>query len=74
MNRPLKEAPTKRFHYETTNQLNTHLQAFLQAYNFARRLKRLEGLTPYEFIRTEWRKGPTIFHQDPADHTPGPYS
>ena len=74
MNRTLKEATSKRFHYETTAQLNTHLQAFLQAYNFAKRLKRLKGLTPYEFTRAEWRKNPSLFHRDPADLTPGPYS
>ena len=74
MNRTLKEATIKRFHYETTDQLNVHLQSFLQAYNFAKRLKRLKGLTPYEFICAEWRKNPTIFHRDPADLTPGPYN
>ena len=74
MNRTLKEATIKRFHYETTDQPNTHLQAFLLAYNFAKRLKRLKGLTPYEFICTEWRKSPTVFHRDPADLTPGPYN
>jgi transposase-like protein len=74
MNRTLKEATIRRFHYETTNQLNTHLQSFLLAYNFAKRLKRLKGLTPYEFVCAEWRKNPSIFHRDPSDLTPGPYS
>jgi len=74
MNRTLKEATIKRFHYETTAQLNAHLQAFLLAYNFAKRLKRLKGLTPYEFVCAEWRKNPSIFHRDPAHLTPGPYS
>ena len=74
MNRTLKEATIKRFHYETTAQLNTHLQTFLLAYNFAKRLKRLKGLTPHEFICAEWRKNPSNFHRDPADLTPGPYS
>jgi transposase-like protein len=74
MNRTLKEATIKRFPYETTDQLNTHLQTFLLAYNFAKRLKRLKGLTPYEFVSAEWRKSPTIFHRNPADLTPGPYS
>lgn len=74
MNRTLKEATIKRFHYETTAQLNTHLQTFLQAYNFAKRLKRLKGLTPYEFMCAEWRKNPNVFHRDPADLTPGPYN
>ena len=45
----------------------------MQAYNFAKRLKRLKGLTPYEFICAEWRKNPVLFHRDPADLTPGPY-
>ena len=74
MNRTLKEATIKRFHYETTAQLNTHLQTFLQAYNLAKRLKRLKGLTPHEFICAEWRKNPDIFHRDPAHHPPGPYN
>ena len=74
MNRTVKEATIKRFHYETTDQLNTHLQTFLQAYNFAKRLKRLHGLTPYEFICAEWRKNPGIFIRDPTHHPPGPYT
>jgi transposase InsO family protein len=39
MNRTIKEATVKRFHYENHNQLRTHLADFLAAYNFARRLK-----------------------------------
>jgi len=74
MNRTLKEATIKRFHYETTDQLNTHLKSFLQAYNFAKRLKRLKGLTPYEFICAEWRKNPSTFQRDPTHHSVGPYS
>lgn len=50
MNRTTKEAIVKRFHYETHDQLRTHLADFLAAYNFARRLKTLGGLTPHEYI------------------------
>ena len=51
MNRTIKEAPVKRFYYETHKQLKEHLNLFLRAYNFARRLlKMLKGLTPYEYI------------------------
>ena len=50
MNRTIKEATVKRYHYESHDQLKTHLQSFLLAYNFARRLKSLGGMTPYEFI------------------------
>ena len=49
-NRTIKEATVKRFHYESQGQLRVHLVDFLAAYNFARRLKTLNGLTPYEYI------------------------
>ena len=50
MNRTIKEATVKRFFYDTHEQLKTHLSDFIAAYNFARRLKTLRGLTPYEAI------------------------
>ena len=46
MNRTLKDATVKRFYYETHDQLRRHLDQFVAAYNFARRLKTLKGLTP----------------------------
>ncbi|WP_085828843.1 IS481 family transposase, partial [Roseovarius gaetbuli] len=46
MNRTIKDATVKRFHYDDHNQLRTHLADFMAAYNFARRLKTLSGLTP----------------------------
>ncbi|MDR1560903.1 MAG: IS481 family transposase, partial [Holosporaceae bacterium] len=36
-------------------QLREHLQTFIHAYNFAKRLKTLKGLTPYKFIVNEWK-------------------
>ena len=50
MNRTTKEATLKRYHYDSHNQLRAHLADFIAAYNFARRLKTLSGLTPYEYI------------------------
>ena len=50
MNRTIKDATVKRYFYETHEQLRTHLRDFVDAYNFARRLKTLKGLTPYEFV------------------------
>ena len=41
MNRTLKEATARRYHYRTADELNGHLQAFLLAYNHAKRLKTL---------------------------------
>jgi transposase InsO family protein len=73
MNRTLKEATVKRFHYDTHDQLRAHLQLFVDAYNHARRLKTLRGLTPYEFICQVWTKEPERFRLDPSHHIPGPY-
>jgi transposase InsO family protein len=50
MNRTIKDATVKRYFYETHDQLRDHLRDFVDAYNFARRLKTLKGLTPYEFL------------------------
>ena len=49
-NRTLKDATVKRFYYESHEQLRQHLTDFVAAYNFARRLKTLRGMTPYEFV------------------------
>jgi hypothetical protein len=46
MNRTIKEPTVKRFHYETHEQLRTHLTDFVSAYNFARRLKTLKASHP----------------------------
>lgn len=50
MNRTIKEATVKRFHYDSHDQLRAHLDDSIAAYNFGRRLKTLKGLTPYEYI------------------------
>jgi len=50
MNRTIKDATVKRFYYETHDELRKHLADFVAAYNYARRLKTLRGLTPYEAI------------------------
>lgn len=44
MNRTIKEATVKRFHYDTHAELRGHLADFVNAYNFAKRLKTLKGL------------------------------
>ncbi len=66
MNRTIKEATVLRYHYQTTDQLNGHLQAFLLAYNHARRLKALRGLTPHQFICAQHQTNPTTFNQNPT--------
>jgi transposase-like protein len=71
MNRTIKDATVKRFHYEDHNQLRQHLADFLSAYNFGRRLKTLKGLTPYEFICDIWTKEPERFRLNPIHQMPG---
>jgi transposase InsO family protein len=66
MNRTLKEATVRRYHYSTAQQLSAHLSAFLDAYNFAKRLKTLAGLTPYEAICKAWTVEPHRFLRDPT--------
>lgn len=71
MNRTLKEATVRRYHYDTNRQLEDHLAAFLDAYNFAKRLKTLTGLTPYEHICNVWADQPDRFRYDPTHLTTG---
>ncbi len=46
MNRTIKKAIVKRYHYDSHQQLGTHLADFMNAYNYSWRLKALKGLTP----------------------------
>jgi len=74
MNRTLKDATVRRYYYDSHNQLRQHLTDFLAAYNFARRLKTLRGLTPHEFICKRWTENPTLFRTNPTQLTPGLYT
>ena len=61
MNRTIKEATVKRYHYDRHQQLEAHLTDFINAYNYGRRLKTLKGLTPYEYICKCWTNEPESF-------------
>jgi len=71
MNRTIKEATVKRFHYDDHDQLRGHRADFISAYNFGRRLKTLQGLTPYEFICKCWTSEPERFIVNPLHQMPG---
>jgi transposase InsO family protein len=71
MNRTIKDATVRRYHYDSHDQLRQHLSDFVTAYNFARRLKTLKGLTPYEFICKRWTLEPERFRLDPLHQMPG---
>lgn len=58
------------------SQMNMHGQEksdndFIAAYNYARRLKTLQGLTPFEYICKIWTNEPDRFNVDPTHHTLG---
>lgn len=71
MNRTVKKATVKRVHYGNHDQLKTHLADFMAAYNFARRLKTLSGLTPYKYICKIWTSEPDRFILNPFHQMPG---
>ena len=71
MNRTIKDATVKRYHYDGHDELRRHLADFLDAYNFARRMKTLGGLTPYEYVCKIWTSEPERFTFDPTHQIPG---
>ena len=71
MNRTIKDATVKRFHYASHDQLRQHLADFVAASNSGRRLKTLKGLTPYEFTCQCWTKEPGRFTLNPLHQMPG---
>jgi transposase-like protein len=71
MNRTIKDATVKRFHYDDHGQLARHMDDFISAHNFGRRLKTLKGLTPYEFICKCWTSQPERFILNPLHQMPG---
>jgi len=66
-----QDATVKRFYYETHNELRIHLADFVSAYNFAKRLETLKGLTSYEYICKTWAKGPERITLNPLHQMPG---
>ena len=71
MNRTIKVATVKRFHYESHDQLRTYLADFMAAYAFVRRLKTLNGLTSYEYSAKIWTSEPDRFVVNPIHQMPG---
>ncbi len=59
MNRTIKEATVKRYHYDRHDQFESNLFDFINAYNFGGRLKTLKGK-------------PERFRLDTIHHMPGP--
>ena len=84
MNRTIRDATVKRYHYDDHAQLRVRhaartngatcltLADFLAACNFGRRLKTLGGLTPHDYISKVWTSEPERFIIDPIRQLPGP--
>ena len=70
INRTIKDATVKRYHYDSHDQLRSHLSDFLNAYNYARRLKKFSGLTLYEYICKIWTSEPDQFILNPILQMP----
>ncbi len=69
MNRSIKKATVKHYHHDSHRQLEAHRTDFINAHNYAKRLKTLRDLTPLEFIckkldkRTKTRSTANPLHQ-----------
>jgi transposase-like protein len=74
MNRTVKDATTKAFHYETAGSLRAHVLAFVAAYNFAKHLKALRWRTPFQAVCDAWAKDASIFKINPHHLIPGPHT
>jgi transposase-like protein len=74
MNRTIKDATVKIYHYDDLESLKAHVLAFVTAYNFAKHLKALRWQTPYQVICEAWTKNPSIFKIDPHQLIPGPHT
>ena len=73
MNRTIKDATLKVFHYPDLASLKAHVLAFVRAYNFAN-LKALRWKTPFEAITHAWTADPCKFRINPRHLIPGPNS
>ncbi len=72
MNRTIKDATVKVFHYDELGALRAHVLAFVTAYNFAKHLKALRWKTPHETIQALWESKPDLFRNSPDHLIPGP--
>ncbi|SDF62437.1 hypothetical protein SAMN04488105_13720 [Salipiger thiooxidans] len=68
---PYGTSSSRKRHDQARRQLRTHLADFMADYNFARRLKTINGLTPYEYICKMWTSEKDSFILDPIHQMPG---
>jgi transposase-like protein len=74
MNRTVKEATVRAFHYDDLDSLKAHVLSFVTAYNFAKHLKALKWKTPFQSICNAWKSNPSAFKINPHHLIPGPHT
>jgi hypothetical protein len=74
LNRTVKDATVKAYHYATHAALEAHVRAFLAAYNVAEHLKALRWRTPFRAVRDAWADDPQPFRLNPHHLMPEPNS
>ncbi len=74
MNRTIKDAASKAFHYPGIKALRARVLAIVSAYNFAKHLKALRWRTPFQTICEAWQSDPSAFKINPHHLIPGPNS
>lgn len=74
MNRTIKDATVKTYHYDNLESIKAHVLTFVTSYNFDKHLKALRWRTPYQVICQAWTNDPSIFKINPHHLIPGPYT
>jgi hypothetical protein len=70
MNCTIKEATVQRYHYDRHDQLEAHLADFINAYNYARRLKTPKGLMITNTSANAGLHSPSDFKLNPLQKMP----
>lgn len=65
-NRTIKEQTIMKYFYEEVEHLREHLAQFVLAYNYAKKLKGLNYVTPYEKLVSIYNQTPEYFKADPT--------
>lgn len=71
MNRTVKDAIIKPFHYPSLDAPKAHVLVFVQADNVAKHLHALKWGSPLQAICDAWTKSPATFKTNPHHLIPG---
>ena len=74
MNRTVKQATIRAYHYDDLESLKAHVLSFVTTYNFAKHLKALKWKTPFQSICDAWKSNPSAFKINPHHLIPGPHT